>query len=167
MRVYTLGTDHRHQFDFARILLKYGIEVVFDVRRTPEAQEEYFRRDGLQALCAAQNTDYVYLGNELGGPREGLTTWTASDEYARGLGIIRKKAERRVCCVLCAERSPENCHRLTIAGDLKKAGIEVVHLLDETTTWQAPPPRPQPQRPPPPRYGPRGPMRRPRGRGRR
>jgi uncharacterized protein (DUF488 family) len=164
VRVFTLGTDHRHQFDFARILLKYGVEVVFDVRRTPESQEEHFRRDGLGALCAGQGVDYVYLGNELGGPREGdQQGWTRSEEYGRGLGIIRRKAEQRACCVLCAERSPEHCHRLTIAEDLARSGIEVVHLLDETTTWQAPPPRPAP----PPRRAPYRPRRGGRGRGRR
>lgn len=164
MRVYTLGTDHRHQLDFARILLKYGVEVIFDVRRTPESQEPHFRRDGLQALCAGQGIDYVYLGNELGGPRESdWQGWTGTEEYARGLGIIRKKAEKRVCCVLCAERTPEHCHRLAIASDLVKAGIEVVHLLDETTTWQAPPKRPAP----PPRRPQYRPQRGGRGRGRR
>ncbi len=163
MRVYTLGTDHRHQFDFTRILVKYGIEVVFDVRRTPEAQEEHYRRGGLQALCAGQHIDYVFLGNELGGPRGGdWAGWTGSEEYARGLAIIRRKAEQRVCCILCAERTPEHCHRQRIAADLARAGIEVVHLLDETTVWQAPPPRP----PAPKRPG-RGPARPRRGRGRR
>lgn len=139
MRVYTLGTDHRHQLDFVRILVKHGIEVVFDVRRTPAAQEEHFRRDGLQALCAAHGVDYVFLGNELGGPRDGdRNGWVRSDEFIRGTGIIQSKAARRVCCILCAERSPERCHRLDIAAALARAGIEVVHLLDETTVWQAP-----------------------------
>jgi uncharacterized protein (DUF488 family) len=144
MRVFTIGTDHRTHYDFARLLLKYGIEVLFDVRRTPESREEHFRRNGLQALAAGQGMDYIYLGNELGGPRsESTERWTGSDEFSRGIDIIRSKAARRVCCILCAERTPESCHRLTIGQHLVKQGIEVVHILDETSVWTPPPERPR------------------------
>jgi len=140
MRVFTIGTDHRKPYDFTRILLKYGVEVVFDVRRMPESQEDYFRRDGLQALTSAQGIDYVYLGNELGAPRDmSNSKWTSSDEFRRGIDIIRNKAGKRACCILCAERFPEHCHRLIITDELRKSGIEAVHILDETTTWQPPP----------------------------
>ena len=144
MKVFTIGTDHRTHYDFARLLLKYGVEVLFDVRRTPESREEHFCRNGLQALAAGQGMDYIYLGNELGGPwSEGTERWTDSDEFGRGVDIIRSKAARRVCCILCAERTPENCHRLTIGRHLAKQGIEVVHILDETSVWTPPPERPR------------------------
>ena len=169
MKLFTVGTDHRKSYDFTRLLLKYGIEVIFDVRRTPEAQEDYFRRDGLQALVAAQGLDYIYLGNELGAPHSMSTgQWLASDEFRRGIDIIRTKAGKRVCCVLCSERLPEHCHRLTVANELSKSGIEVMHILDEASTWQPPPPNARPRRPdsydqrrsghglPPPRPGRRG-----------
>ncbi len=155
MKVFTIGTDHRTHYDFARLLVKYGIEVLFDVRRTPESREEHFRRDGLQALAAGQGIDYIYMGNELGGPRdESYGQWTGSDEFKRGIDIIRSKAAKRACCVLCAERTPENCHRRVIAEYLVKQGIEVVHILDETSIWTPPPPRPSP---PTPRPSPRTP----------
>ncbi len=142
MRVFTIGTDHRTHYDFARLLLKYGVQVMIDVRRTPESREEHFRRDGLQALGAAQGIDYVYLGNELGGPKDDdYRQWLGTDEFKRGIDIIRRKAPNRVCCVLCAERTPENCHRLVIGEHLSRQGIEVVHILDETSVW-TPPPRP-------------------------
>ena len=165
MKVFTIGTDHRTNYDFARLLMKYGVEVIFDVRRTPEAREEYFRRDGLQALAAGQRIDYVFMGNELGGPREDdYQQWTSADEFKRGIDIIRTKASKRACCILCAERTPENCHRLAIAEHLSKQGIEVVHILDEKSVWTAPPPRPSSPAPRPPFRAPRsgrGPWRRP------
>jgi hypothetical protein len=95
-----------------------------------------------------------------------MAGWIDSDEFRRGVDIIRNKAGKRVCCVLCTERSPEYCHRRVIADHLQKSGIEVVHILDENLFWQPPPPRPQPPRPDPrfrsapPR---RGPFRRGRG----
>ncbi|MEO0082406.1 MAG: DUF488 domain-containing protein [candidate division WOR-3 bacterium] len=136
MRIFTLGTDHRPEYDFARILVKHGIQVVCDLRRSPDAREEYFRRDGLQALCAAHGIDYVFLGNELGGPQDGdLAAWAKTEKFKRWVDIIRRKLEQRVCCLLCAERSPERCHRRTITDELARQGIEVVHLLNETTFW--------------------------------
>lgn len=163
MKVFTIGTDHRTHYDFARLLLKYGVEVLFDVRRTPESREDYFRRDGLQALAAGQGIDYLFMGNELGGPRDqSYPQWTGGDEFKRGVDIIRSKAARRVCCILCAERPPENCHRLLIADHLTRLGIEVVHIIDETTVWTPPPERPRPPAPARPRHGPwrgRGPRR--------
>jgi uncharacterized protein (DUF488 family) len=148
MKVFTIGTDHRTHFDFSRLLLKYGIEVLFDVRRTPESREDYFRRDGLRVLAATQGIDYIFLGNELGGPRdEDMGEWTRGDEFKRGIDIIRNKSSKRVCCILCAERTPENCHRLVIAEHLVKQDIEVVHVIDETSVWTPPPLRPRPPAP--------------------
>lgn len=170
MKLFTVGTDHRKSFDFSRLLLKYGIEVIFDIRRMPEAQEEHFRRDGLQALAAAQGIDYIYLGNELGAPRAMSTSeWHSSDEFRRGISIVSGKVAKRACCLLCAERLPEHCHRLQVADELKKSGVEVIHILDETSTWQPPPVLPRPERTGPPdrrRFRPSRPNRGPQGRGR-
>jgi uncharacterized protein (DUF488 family) len=157
MRIYTLGTDHRPQHEFTRLLYKYSIQVVFDVRRTPEAQEEYFRRGPLELLLTQNRVDYVYLGNEMGGPRDGdLKAWQQTEDFRRGVSIILRKVPNRVCCILCAERTPEYCHRLAITGHLAKQGVEVIHLLEENRLWQPPavgarPGRPGPGRPRPPR----------------
>ena len=140
MRIFTLGTDHRPPFDFTRILAKHGIEVVFDVRRTPESRDGHFTRGGLEHLCSSQNVSYVYLGNELSCPDDrDFKEWIRTEEFQRWRGIIRGKLEKRVCCILCAERSPARCHRRVIAEQLERLEVEVVHLLDETDTWQTPP----------------------------
>lgn len=142
VRVFTIGTDHRAHYDFARLLVKYGVEVLIDVRRSPRSQEEHFCRGGLQSLAATQGIDYIYMGNELGGPQPGdFRPWTTGDEFKRGIDLIQAKAARRACCILCAERTPENCHRRVIAEQLSKQGIEVVHILDESSVWRPLPPR--------------------------
>lgn len=151
MRIFTLGTDHRPHYEFTRLLFKYGIQVVFDVRRTPESHEEHFCRGALELLLSANRINYLFLGNELGGPRDGnLKAWQKSDEFLHGVGLIARKVPLRVCCILCAERSPEHCHRLAIAESLARQGIEVVHLLAENEFWQpaARPPRPHDRRRP-------------------
>lgn len=145
MRIFTLGTNHRPHYEFTRLLFKYGIQVVFDVRRNPESQEEHFCRGPLEALLSANRINYVFFGNELGGPHDGnLKAWQKSDEFQRGVALIARKVPLRVCCILCAERSPEHCHRLVIAEHLARQGIEVVHLLAENETWQPAARRPTP-----------------------
>jgi len=159
MKVFTLGTAQRPPYDFTRLLAKYGIEVVFDVRRNPESLTPHFSRRGLEELCSGQGVNYVYLGNELGGPRDhDFRAWQQTEEFRRCYALIRGKIEKRVCCILCAERSPERCHRLVVGDRLAAEGIEVVHLLDENVVWQPPPPG----RRPPGTRGPHGPGR-PRG----
>jgi uncharacterized protein (DUF488 family) len=144
MRVYTLGTGHRAPYDFTRLLAKYGVEVIFDLRRVPESRLEHFNRDRLGELCAGQDISYVYIGNELGAPFGGsVRAWLESEGFARWLGIIRSKLEKRVCCLLCAEQSPEHCRRRLLGDALARQGIEVVHLLVENEFWTPPPGRPR------------------------
>lgn len=134
MRIYTLGTSNRKDYEFSKILSKYNIQVIFDVRRFPVSQFPQFTRENLQRLCQAQKTEYIYLGNELGGYRTGgYQNYTESEEFKRGVAIIRNTAEKRVACILCAERLPMHCHRRFIADALAKVGFEVIHIIDENT----------------------------------
>ncbi|MFO7676028.1 MAG: DUF488 domain-containing protein [bacterium] len=137
MRVFTLGTGDRHPLDFSRILAKYGIESVFDIRRLP-LHEEGFDRDALTRLCAAAGVGYVFLGNELG-IEHNYRAWAASEPLGRWLGIIRRKLEQRAVCLLCREPSPERCRRRVIAEKLAADGVEVIHILDDVRQWRPAP----------------------------
>ena len=94
MKVFTLGTAGRQHYDFTKILNKYGIQVVIDIRRNPTMpQSPQFSRDSLQMLCASQRADYVFLGNDLSRnltaelrpsappDRFALRDWLASAEF--------------------------------------------------------------------------------------
>lgn len=134
MRISTLGTSNRRDYEFTKLLSKYNIQVIFDVRRFPVSQFPHFSRENLQKLCNSQKAEYIFLGNELGGYREGgYRDYVESEEFKRGVNIIRNTAEKRVACILCAERFPIHCHRRFIADELAKAGFEVIHIIDENT----------------------------------
>ncbi|MFO7638215.1 MAG: DUF488 family protein [bacterium] len=154
MRLYTLGTGNRHPLDFSRVLAKYGIEIIFDIRRLP-LRELGFERDVLQQLCDAARVSYVFLGNELGADLN-YRTWVAAEPVSRWLEVIRRKLERRAACLLCRELSPEYCRRRALAEKLARADIETVHILDDQRLWRpapgdpgllAPAPRPAAPRP--------------------
>lgn len=134
MRLYTIGTGHRPAYEFSRLLYKFGIQVLFDVRNRPTGTRQlpHFSRAELEQFCSANRINYVYLGNELGDPdRHSIADWLKSEPVQRGLKIIAGKIPTRVCCLLCSCYSPERCHRLPIANELLKQGVEVVHILEE------------------------------------
>ncbi len=134
MRILTLGTSNRKDYEFTKLLSKYNIQVIFDVRRFPVSQFPHFSRENLQKLCASQKTEYIYLGNDLGCYRQGgYRDYVESPEFKRGVNIIRNTAEKRVVCILCAERFPIHCHRRFIADELSKTGFKVIHIIDENT----------------------------------
>jgi uncharacterized protein (DUF488 family) len=147
MRVFTLGTGNRHPLDFSRILAKYGVEVIFDVRRLP-LRESGFDRDALQRLCDTAGVSYVFLGNELGGDLD-YRAWAAGESFGRWLGVIRRKLEQRAVCLLCRELSPERCRRRVIADKLAADGVQVVHIIDGEQRWSPAPGDPGLLAPPP------------------
>jgi uncharacterized protein (DUF488 family) len=135
MRIYTLGTSNRKDYEYTKLLNKYNIQIIFDVRRFPVSQFPHFSRENLQKLCMSQKAEYIYLGNDLGGYRDGgYKEYIQSEEFKRGVNIIRNTAEKRVSCILCAERFPMHCHRRFISDELAKAGFEVIHIIDENAT---------------------------------
>ncbi len=162
MRLYTLGTGHRPDYDFARILYKFGIQVLFDIRANttlPGKELPHLSRGGMEKLCSENRISYVFLGNELGGgcralvgsaDRSAVRDWLKSEPVQRGLKIVAGKVPTRVCCILCSCYSPEFCRRLLLARELVtlQPGIEVVHILEETRLWQAPEARNRGPRPP-------------------
>jgi len=147
LRVYTLGTAQRKSYDFTRILYKYGIQVLFDIRANPETPEEHFCRGPLEQLCSTNGINYVYLGNELGhalsGRQPAAAEWLKNETVQQRIALIAQKVPLRVCCILCTELTPERCHRRLIGEQLARQGIEVVHLLSENSVWQPRPPRPR------------------------
>jgi uncharacterized protein (DUF488 family) len=168
VKLFTLGTADRHHFDFTKILNKYRLQVILDIRHSPTSpRAPQFNRDSLQMLCASQGADYVYLGNDFVGQldtelrpaarshpdpavRTRLREWLAGPEFRRILEIAARKAQTRVTCLLCRERNPDDCHRMFLAEELVTRGYAVEHILDETRLWVPPPARQtrRPDRPP-------------------
>jgi len=155
VRLYTLGIGRRPGFEFSRLLSKFGIQVLFDIRGNPpaapvnrpsvfSAEQTDYSRAGMEALCSANKITYIYLGNELAPPaefnlkRDNFREWLTKEQVQRGIKIIASKVPVRVCCLLCSCYLPERCHRLIIASELARQGIEIVHILEENRFWTPP-----------------------------
>lgn len=120
--VKTIGYQHYGLESFLRVLNNHGITKLVDVRSIPYGQRKEFDRPNLKAELGDR---YVWAGNKLGGKG-----WPVKPEgYQEGIQWLKDLATTDNVCVMCMESDAMKCHReLWIAADLRKLGINVVHL---------------------------------------
>lgn len=136
--VYSLGTSTRSRDEFIRLLNRYGIELVVDVRRFPVSRLEHFNRQELVKLLTGSGIDYLYLGDELGGYRRGgYLAFMGTEKFTEGVEMLEAAVWGRVAAIMCAERLPWRCHRRFIAAELGRRGWSVTHIIDEERVWIA------------------------------
>lgn len=146
--VYTAGHSNRELPELLELLAEAGIRTVADVRRFPRSKRHpWFNSESLSDALAEAGIGYQHFG-ELGGMRDAPSKellplvsalpepWPAyaaharSDEFSLALAKLLKAAElRHPLVVLCAEKTPEDCHRRLLADAALLAGWSVVHLI--------------------------------------
>jgi len=136
VRIYTLGTENRSELEIVKILSKYQIQVLADIRHSTASPLKHLRRENIQNICKNDKVEYIYLGNELGSEREtGRVDNLDPELYERGTALLKNLARTRGLLILCSERTPERCNRRLIAAELAKDGAEVFHLLELEKFW--------------------------------
>ncbi len=133
MKFYTLGHSNREFDEFCEILREFGIALVIDVRRFPQSQKfPHFNRENLEGELSECGINYMYLGDLLGGYREGgYEEYMKTDEFNLGLGKLLFWGIDGKTVILCAEKLWFKCHRRFIADRLVELGHEVVHIIDK------------------------------------
>lgn len=131
-KIWTLGTSNRNFDEFVSLLKECGIELVIDVRRFPHSRRfPWFNRHNLEAQLLQVGIAYCWLGDLLGGYRtEGYERFSLSPTFAEGIQRLKQIALGRRCCLICAEKWPWKCHRLTISRTLEQNGWDVIHIID-------------------------------------
>jgi uncharacterized protein (DUF488 family) len=128
-KLYTLGYESAAIDDFIATLKSMGIERIIDVREYPLSRRKGFSKNILHALLNANDIEYIHLRG-LGDPKEGREAARAGD-YKKFLKIFSShmKTEQAqndlktaidlsqvsTSCLLCYERSPDECHRTIVA----------------------------------------------------
>jgi uncharacterized protein (DUF488 family) len=135
--VYTIGTSTRTIEEFISLCQRFDLEAVVDVRRFPFSKLEHFRKKDFSSELQRRGIKYFYLGDPLGGYREeGYDQYTRSAEFRKGMQKLKEVASEHRAALVCAERSPDKCHRRFIAARLKADGWQVTHIVDGETTWK-------------------------------
>jgi uncharacterized protein (DUF488 family) len=131
LTLYSIGHSSLPADVFLSHLERFGISLLIDVRRYPMSRRHpHFNRAALASLLAAKSIEYLHLGGDLGGFREGAyEEHMRTESFRRGLAVLAESADRTVA-FLCAEKYPWECHRRFIAEELSRMGLEVRHIVD-------------------------------------
>jgi uncharacterized protein (DUF488 family) len=136
--VYSLGTSTRTIQEFVSLCRTFEIEVVADVRRFPVSKFDHFNKDNFASELQRAGVEYFYLGDVLGGYRDGgYQEHAQTSEFGKGIEKLEEIALKRRTAFVCAERFPWRCHRKFIALRLAEDGWRVIHILDEENTWES------------------------------
>jgi uncharacterized protein (DUF488 family) len=145
--VWTVGHSSRPLEAFLRLLERYGIKAVADVRRFPGSRRQpQYGQAALPRSLAEGGIDYHWLP-ALGGRRRprtdspntawrnasfrGYADYIDTPQFEEGLAQLLALVARAPTAVMCAEAVWWRCHRALIADVLCVRGIEVFHILDE------------------------------------
>jgi uncharacterized protein (DUF488 family) len=140
--IYTIGHGKRSFGEVREQLERHGVAMIVDVRSHPTSRHAPdYRKQALEAAAAAAGFGYRWMGAALGGRPDdpallaegGEPDWCAvarSPQFRSAIVDLLALAEEAPVAVLCAEASPDHCHRsAVIAPALTAAGARVVHLL--------------------------------------
>ncbi|MBV8534617.1 MAG: DUF488 domain-containing protein [Alphaproteobacteria bacterium] len=131
--IYSIGHSNHPAGHFLSLLHRHRITALADVRTTPYSRfNPQFRREALAQSLQGAGIAYVFLGEELGGKRQGVTQAeiARSESFQRGLARLRQGAERYKVAFMCAEREPLDCHRtILVARHLKAPDLAIRHIL--------------------------------------
>lgn len=135
MKIYTIGHSNRGMKEFMRLLKKYKIESIIDVRRFPTSKIDIFKKENMEKWLSAESIEYLHL-EELGGYRGGYEEWMKNRRWREGYETLKEIASKKRVAIMCAEKLPFRCHRRFIAMKLKSDGWEVIHIIDENRIWE-------------------------------
>ncbi len=131
--LFTIGHSNHTIERFVGLLQRHGITALADVRSTPYSRfNPQFNRERLADSLRGAGIAYVFLGEELGGKRAGVShaEIAASTAFRRGLDRLREGAAQYRVAFMCAEREPLDCHRtMLVARHLRAPDIAIHHIL--------------------------------------
>jgi uncharacterized protein (DUF488 family) len=136
-KLFTIGYGGRSPTEFVRLLVEHGVRTVADVRMFPnKAFMAVFAKakssdKGIERILGEAGIGYVSL-TALGNPFKDEADWP--ERYRE---LFEKQGETLTqpllelpppFCLLCAEKEPERCHRMTISDFLTAHGWEAEHI---------------------------------------
>ncbi len=149
MTIWTVGHSTRGANGFVAMLKAHGIQRLVDIRTVPRsARNPQFNKDELPATLGMHGIEYLHMAG-LGGlrhPRKdssntawkndsfrGYADYMETADFKHSLEDLIEAANSRRVAVMCAEAVPWRCHRSLVADALNARGIEVEHIMTDTS----------------------------------
>lgn len=146
MQIYTIGFTQKPAERFFTLLQEHGVGRLIDIRLNPRGQLAGFSKQEdltyfLRRIVGCDYSHFVDLAPTdeiLSGYRKDHD-WQRYERRFEALmdqrempqRLARTLFEEQVCCLLCSEATPEQCHRRLVAERLARhwPGTEIVHLI--------------------------------------
>lgn len=145
MRLYTMGFTKKSAVQFFSLLEHSGVRRLVDIRLRPNGKLAGFtRRDDLVYLlpnlihCEYQHAPSLAPTAKILSAYRKERDWekyverfeALMDERNIPFSLDRAFYEEKVCCLLCSEATPEQCHRRLVAERIARswADTEIIHL---------------------------------------
>lgn len=134
--VLSIGYEGRTHDDFVALLATDRIEVVVDVRMTPQSRIRGFSKRGLAEDLQAHGIGYVHM-KALGNPKDNRDALRhgrpeAAQRYlehvrsdpvaAAALDTLAAEIRSHRVAVMCLERDHIHCHRSLVLDELRTRG---------------------------------------------
>ncbi len=149
MTIWTIGHSTRGASEFLALVSGYSIERVIDIRTVPKSRRNpQFNRDELEHALPAAGIGYLHMPG-LGGLRHpkkdslntawkndsfrGYADYMQTPEFERNIEELVEFANRERVAIMCAEAVPWRCHRSLVSDALGARGVDVIHILSETS----------------------------------
>ncbi|MGM0405356.1 MAG: DUF488 family protein [Thermoplasmatota archaeon] len=127
-KIYTIGYQGRTIAEFLKLLKKYEIDHLVDVRSYPTSKMQDFSKKNLKDTLFKKSFMYKHLPG-LGGLGDEVYKKTMlSDRWKSSYEKLKDLAKDGTTAMMCLEKDPSQCHRRFISDRLKKEGWEVVHI---------------------------------------
>ena len=132
VKIYTIGHSTRAFEEFLKILKKYEIELLIDVRRFPSSKKfPWFNKEFLEKEIVKARIEYLHYPDLGGFRKEGYENFSKSKEFELAIENLLKIIGNRKAAIMCAEILFFRCHRRYISEALTKLGFKVIHIFDE------------------------------------
>ncbi len=141
---FTIGHSNHSIENFLRLLEKYKINLLIDVRSFPYSKfVSQFNKENLKYFLKEKKINYLYLGNKLGGKYKDINLLfpdgtpnykkvMQSLKYNTGLKkVIDLINKGNNVALMCLEKNPIDCHRFNlISRSLEIRGVKVLHIME-------------------------------------
>lgn len=142
--LFTSGYEGMGLEDFIEQLKENNVQILIDIRERPLSRKKGFSKKSLTAALAAEDINYLHI-KELGSPselrkklREDKDYSYFFDEFSNYLSSkkdslleVLEVIQNSIGCLLCYEKSHEECHRKLVVEELLQMNsneISVKHL---------------------------------------
>jgi uncharacterized protein (DUF488 family) len=127
--VYSIGHSNLSVEEFLKVLSKYKIKMLLDVRSVPiSSYVPHFNREELEKSLKNSGILYTYCG-EIGG-RQGMEfrEYTKTSKYNESIKKVERLITRGTSAIMCSEKDFTQCHRRFICDTLINDGFMVIQI---------------------------------------